>query len=350
MRCPACRQENEPGRAFCSVCARELTAGAAAEIEVPRASERWQRRLREARIATEQVLRLRVRLPRTPLLPWQQAARKVLLMLAALLPGLAHLLTGQRRWGRWLLIGFVVCCPAAVWLMGTPPGDLLVWVVLSLMLTSVLYAARIRPATGEQARLNLGHVLLAVAVTLGCYAGVMALAGVWYERLQVQIAVMRLTPPIEGGAAAAEGVIVFQPGDGILIQRIGERTALRRGDIVWTTEEYAPLQRILAVPGDVLAVRQGRLLLNGSELPARAYPLQVVDPHLPPHPLPEGPWRLGKDEYAGRYPEYPGGGPMVMSRSEILGKAWLVYAPLGHRRMINHLDPTENLGSEGRQP
>lgn len=338
MRCPVCRQENESGRLFCAACAHELTPGAAAQVDPPRARGRRARQLTEVGLAAcrawdRVVGRLRALIP-----SWDQLARSAKragVILAALLPGLGHLLTGHRSRGWRFSVAFVAILPG-LFFFGTGLGSLTILAILLLMLASVIDVSRTEAATGEREEVNWGHILLALAMVLGFYAAILSVFNIWWETAEMPVMVERLAPPASDSDGPSQPVALFERGDRILFRRTAYRDAApERGDIV---RSHGTLHRILGVPGDTLQIVRGRLYLNGLSLPARAYPIQAEQVYH--FQSADGAWQLGEDQFAVWAFRYGGVGPMIVDREEIVSKAWSVIAPFRHRRTINHLNPT----------
>jgi len=359
MRCPTCGANNDAERLFCVSCAAELVRGAGAAVEPPRARDRRTRQVRAVSTGFAQAWdRALFTLERNR--PHRagsvRALRRLLIVLASLVPGLAHLLLGHRRMGLGLLAGFSAA--ALIWfaLMGTPVATLMATVAVSLLLTSVLDGLRLDPATGERGRVDLAQVMLAVAIVGGCYTlGAVLLAARW-ERVTVMQPIVRLSPPPEPGVTARGAVTVFGTGDRILFARSAyRRTVPARGDVVLVrADDMINIERILAIPGDSLEYHRGMLYLNGEALAESAYPVQPLVPfeihggHLA---APEWSGQAREGEYLGWGIQYPahdqvGMGPVTVRKDSIRGKGWLVYSPYWRRRLIDHLDPAAGVRQE----
>lgn len=125
---------------------------------------------------------------------------------------------------------------------------------------------------------------------------------------------------------------LLSEGDRVLVDPLRYRlTSPRRGDIVLArlpppSDLYQPspplqLKRLVGLPGERIAVAWDCLLVNGE-------PLDLGRPVVGSSP---GEWLLGPDEYfllsenlaVGTDSRHTG----PVRRSDLLGRAWLVYAP-----------------------
>ncbi len=105
--------------------------------------------------------------------------------------------------------------------------------------------------------------------------------------------------------------------------------------------------------------RKGCFWINGRVLDERQYPLQPLQP-VEVHGeavLVELPWSgvIADGRYLvwGMQGEAQQGqiglGPMMIGRAALLGKAWLVYSPYRHRRIVDHENPAIPDPGEGEQ-
>lgn len=274
------------------------------------------------------------------------ALGRVGLIFLAVIPGLSHLIVGANRMG-WRLLG---CAGIALigWqgFVGTWFGSLMSLGLFSLAITSVVDFLRLVPGTDQRRTFRIADIFLGLAVVLALQAGGTALAGTVLERVDLQQAVFQLHPLFASGAREE----AFSAGDRVFFTRHAYRNAdPQRGDIVLATaSNMLGIHRILAVPGDRLAVVRNRMYINGKELAAEAYPLEPAQPaalHEGGHLVREdSETTLGRDQYAVwgvNFAQVEGQaaplGPLVISGSDIEGKAWLVYSPFLHRRFVQHL-------------
>lgn len=135
-----------------------------------------------------------------------------------------------------------------------------------------------------------------------------------------------------------------RPGDRILVDRISYHfTDVDRGDVI-TFTGHGPiplLKRVVGLPGDRLAIRDGRLYVNGRPAGQAWVRCSVGGPEPTlPGPDPSAPWSLNKPF------RVPAGQLFVMGdnrtdsadsrywgtvlRSQVVGKAFVVYWPPGH--------------------
>jgi signal peptidase I len=357
MRCRVCGRDNEAERLFCAACATELVPGAAGDVEPPRARERRGRQL----CALSQRLQ---RAWNDLGYSWQRVrpgwkdsiagAKRSALAVAAVVPGLGHLLLGRQRQGRIMLGVFLLA--AALWLgfIGTAFGALMVFVMVSVALTSVADCLRLMQR-GSQARPRLSHVLCAGALVCGTYALGIWLLSLQWQRAVVNMNIVCLAPP---GSPAATA---FTAGDRLLVTRSAYRSAdPARGEMVLAEVNGMPaIQRIIAAPGDTVEFSQGYFWINGYALDERYYPLQPLQPvevhgeaHLVALPwsgvVADGRylvWGMQGEAQQGQI----GLGPTVIVRAALLGKAWLVYSPYRHRRIVDHENPAIPNPGEGEQ-
>ncbi|MBN1459511.1 MAG: hypothetical protein JXA57_08235 [Armatimonadetes bacterium] len=351
--CPRCGAANPAHKLFCSRCAAELVAGAAAEVEPPRARGRGGRYLssiagRLHRTRDDSCHRLCQVAPGCAELI--RFARQALLIVASLLPGFAHLLLGHCRVGLGLLGAFVLA--GAVWFafIGTFAGGIGAFCALSLIGSSVLDILRTDP-TGQRRYASVcgRDVIMAAAIVGAAYASVVWGASAMWERATINQPILRLNP---GGV---RGDVAFQTGDRLLVSRRSYRSqAPSRGDVVLArVNGLLSVQRVLAIPGDMLEKTDGFLYLNEALLAEETYPLQPEDPieihggRLVRRPAVTkvGPGRVavwgvrteGESMWLGPY-EIP--------QDEIRGKVWVVYSPHGNRRIIDHFDPVLRTGGD----
>jgi len=349
MQCPECGWNNEADRLFCARCASELVPGAAAQTEPPRARERSVRRLRKARAAAGRWQRHLRSVLRTSAAAVRKGCADALvgaaLVSASIVPGLAHTIVGERRLGVCLLSTFAATIAAGMYWLGTQIESIARFAAGCLVFASVLDIARVNPHTRQRQAARASHFLLALALSLSCYAAALEVLDTIWERARIPVAVVLLTESRHGNYRLEDGPQALQEGETVVFRRLAYRSAPpARGDIVRAVvgHDYT-VQRILAVPGDRLALDRGCLYLNDQPLPASAYPLQAAQNFAPA--IFNAQWSavLGDDQYAVWGEQSQGSGmievgPVIVRRADIHSKAWMAYGPNG-RRLINHLDP-----------
>jgi signal peptidase I len=189
---------------------------------------------------------------------------------------------------------------------------------------------------------------MAAAIVAGVYAvAIWGVSAVW-ERARVDRAVVRMRPD------ALPGEVAFARGDRLLISRGAyRRQDPSRGDVILArVDGVLAIQRVIALPGDVMLTSGGAIYLNESELAAERYPLhpQIArdDRVQVPLGLYSVPVRPGQFLVWGMRGERDGMqiGPRLIERRHIIGKAWLVYTPYRNRRVIDHLDPVLKQGGD----
>ncbi|NOX63116.1 MAG: signal peptidase I [Chloroflexi bacterium] len=130
------------------------------------------------------------------------------------------------------------------------------------------------------------------------------------------------------------------PGERVIVSRIhyiiGEP---QRGDVIVFQYPRDPsrdfVKRIIGMPGETIAIRNGQVFVNGQALPPETY---VTNPSLDEM----SPLTLNKDEYfvmgdnRGGSSDSRSWGPL-QSRF-IIGKAWLIYFPLDKFGLVPHVD------------
>jgi len=356
MRCQACGRENDTDRPFCAGCAAELVPGSASLVEPPRARGRTRRQFRRAEswIAREfGGLFVAAERARPSSAAAARLGRRLLLLAASLLPGLPRLLLGESRAGWVMLLAFAGATLAWALLMGTAVATLMAMVAVSLLLSSATDAVRIDVATGRRRPFRVDCALMGLGLVGGAYAlATLALSAGW-ERVTVAMPVVRVAAS-GSGADVGRDPTVFDRGDRLLFSRRAYRNAdPMRGDVILTSREgMLYVDRVIAVPGDVLKYQEGRLYLNESPLepdaypiqPAQAFQVQGAQVHISDWTgnVREGEylvWGIHYPDEMGVQHGQIGMGPVSIRKSEILGRAWLVYCPFQHRRIVNHADP-----------
>ena len=127
-------------------------------------------------------------------------------------------------------------------------------------------------------------------------------------------------------------------GDRLIVSRIsyifGEP---ERGDIIVFQYPFGPerdfVKRIIALPGETVAIQNGQVFINGKPLPPETY---VQNKSIDNY----GPLTLGQDEYFVMGDNRTGSsdsrswGPL--QEHFIIGKAWLIYYPFERFTFIHH--------------
>jgi hypothetical protein len=252
MRCPACGRDNDPNALFCFDCAAELVSGAAKELEPPRARDRRARRAAAHQQRLQrgwEDLGYSLRRARPDWGGTLEAAKRVALTLAAVVPGLGHVVLGQQRRGMIVLAIFLVS--AAGWLafMGTAFSSVMGFVMVSALCTSVVDCLRIAYHS-TQARARISDALWALAIVFGMYALGLWLVSQRWQRVVVNLPIIRISAPESGTGPAT----VFAAGDRLFVSRAAyRRRAPTRGDIVLAeVDGQETVQRLIGVPGDKL--------------------------------------------------------------------------------------------------
>jgi signal peptidase I len=235
---------------------------------------------------------------------------------------------------------------AACWLafIGTVFAGFMVLAMASVALTSVVDSARVT-CDGRQARLRISHVFWGIAIVCGVYAGGGWLLSLRWERIVVNMDIVRLAPPGRAGGP------VFYAGDRLLVTKSAYWSASpARGDVVLATVNgQSAVERIIAVPGDELQFAGGRFRVNGAALDEEQYPIQptrLVELYGNAH-LVALPWSgaVADGTYVvwGLQGEPEGNaigvGPTTIGCRHIRGKVWLVYSPYRDRRIVDHANP-----------
>jgi signal peptidase I len=184
-------------------------------------------------------------------------------------PGLGQLV--QKRWLAG--VSFFGATLLTLWLafqfLYLPISNTLLFLALLLVWGSVFDAARysFAPASSaatQRARtMRLG--LLATLLVSLCVFIAPLTASRWYELWQIP------------GEQARP---LLQPGDGILVQHLGEPIEeITRGDVVITQADYGPnIERAIGLPGDRVECRSNVLYVNGMRVLASQLPFTFTTP------------------------------------------------------------------------
>lgn len=273
MQCWSCTFENLPGAQLCARCGSRLSLVGVA-VEPPRAG-----RHHAATAVRRTGYRLRSLCPD---LTWLWDRLGVLIpesldsraLAWSIVPGLGHLKTGRRKWGRVLLpawLGFFVLMVLAI---GTN------WA--RFMLAGMVVVHALAVVTLFAANLAFERLLMRAAFGLVVFLGISFFLYepcVWFcSRFLVAVPIAR-----------SPGGTVVQDGDGLLCEGSWIRpAAFARGDIVlYRLDALAVggvliqaghgVNRVIAVPGDRVTRKDGMLSVNGEPLDEAHAPLG----HLP---------------------------------------------------------------------
>lgn len=329
-----------PGSGVCGRCSTSLgLATAVMDVHPPRASatiKRLRRTLpaRKVFFHARDVLQtdaiaVRARYARTHLLPFPVFARLIV-------PGWSHFFLNQRLRGHLFLWGTVACLIPAFAIFGSTWGAIWMGMAFSVHSSAALDVVMLTFADAGP-RDRIARSIIVSVLLWGC---VYWPAGLLLSQVaQAHVIEMSLG--------------TFQPGDVILVNR---RATLKRGDVVlyvlenhadyFRENEHRPVRvyagenidRILAVPGDNVECKFGRLLINGQ--PSAYEPMT-------PLPIPGTySWTVPDDRYLilpsavpgiARLPD-PNQTPWEniadISRENIIGQAYLRNYPLSRFHRI----------------
>ncbi len=130
----------------------------------------------------------------------------------------------------------------------------------------------------------------------------------------------------------------FATGQFIIVNRINYLlNAPQRGDVIVFISPDDPhrdfIKRIIGLPGETVAVRNGQVFINGEAL---------EEPYIYDAPRYEGEWTLESEEYfvlgdnRNNSRDSHAFGPLP--RDKIIGQAWLIYWPPEDWGIIPHYD------------
>ncbi len=130
----------------------------------------------------------------------------------------------------------------------------------------------------------------------------------------------------------------LQDGEYVLVNRLAYKFgAPQRGDIIVfhfpLDESQDLIKRVIGLPGDVIRVQNGMVLVNGEKL---------NEPYIAEAPLYAGEWLVPEGslfvmgDNRNDSSDSHSWGPVTMER--IIGKAILVYWPFNEWNMINHYE------------
>jgi hypothetical protein len=276
MQCASCHFENMPGAAMCGRCGTSLQlATSAIDVYPPRASW-WNRHVR--RILP--VSRARVRVAEW----YDEVSRRGMRGIGAedgtsevvgrlLVPGWAHLRSGQRMRGRVFLLTWLGLLAGSVVMWGTMTGSLLIGLAFGLHTLAVSDILVQNPPAWASRRYLAGQAMLR-AMLLG---------------MLVYLPVGWLITRVAWPSVVAMTYGPFNTGDVVLVNQWAYlRSPPRTGDVVlyemhrvtWQQGTYyfmhggPRIDRVLAVAGDQVRWQDGRLWVNDAESGVR--PLHPV--------------------------------------------------------------------------
>lgn len=291
MQCPHCGFENLPGIVICTRCRAQLVAArpsSAAEFLPPRAGRwKWLRPLHYF---------LNVWGDRLPaFLPpaissffvsaWGISREAVAALLFSAVPGLGHLLRGQRLQA----MGVIAVWCALIWLaviwFGHWFGGLCRGLLIGLHAGAAMHAAGVRRIPVLRQRLACGAMLLLLC------GGAYVLLYLWLSRDYEVIA----------APFACEDLDVM-PGDLLLMRRIANFSGCQRGDLVMQRERHLSMRtgafgnvylvlpertllRLIAFGGEEVMIADGKVSISGINDAEAAHLARGI-------PLPRTPLRL----------------------------------------------------------
>ena len=339
MQCPNCGFQNMPGTEVCGRCTTSLgLATAVMDVHPPRASSLKKRArrvlpLRKAYFRTRDALHAddvsaRVRHATATLPPFPIFARLVV-------PGWSQFFLKQRIRGHLFLWSFLACLLLSLLMFGSTWGGIWFGLAFSVHSSAALNIVTQTFADAGTRDRIARSIVVSVVLWVLLYWPAVWLLGEFAQPHTVQT-----------------GVAPFRHGDVILVNR---RITPKRGDVVLYELNYSPtvpaanlhrhinvyggdnIDRILAVPGDLVQCESGNLLINGS--PSTWQPLN-------PRPIPRTlHWKVP----AGHYLVLPSGVPGTpnlqdanfwqtagdVSRENIVGRAYLQSLPWSRFHFIH---------------
>ena len=138
-------------------------------------------------------------------------------------------------------------------------------------------------------------------------------------------------------------IITLQDGDQLIVDKISYRfKEPKRFDIIVFPYQYEEnvfyIKRIIGLPGETVQVKEGYTYINGQKLESDVYGAEVMEGGG----IAEEPIVLGKDEYFvlgdNRNHSSDSRDPSVgvLTRKDLLGRAWLRIYPFDHMGVIEH--------------
>lgn len=123
-----------------------------------------------------------------------------------------------------------------------------------------------------------------------------------------------------------------------------------RGDVAILRPPYAPepplIKRLIALPGDTVAVKDGAVYINGIELD-EPYIQEPPNYELPERTIPEGEYFFLGDNRNNSSDSHTG---WTVPRENILAKAWFSYWPSSSWGVIDHYPLNEQLEEPPEEP
>ncbi len=190
-------------------------------------------------------------------------------LLSLLVPGLGHLYAGAPLRGilvffAWLTVGFAVIWGILVFFLGSP-GSLAVGVVICLPIVFAVYidaglVARSR-RHAPRSRWNRWWWYLAYPILFSLVFN--------RSTIHPMFAALDLLRPVQLRSLPSDSMApTLIRGDYVLTRASGRRAReSRRGDLVMFRLPHDPLaeyvKRVVGLPGDVVEIRSGRLIVNG---------------------------------------------------------------------------------------
>jgi hypothetical protein len=274
MECPSCQFHNMPSSNGCVRCGTRLDLSGVNYLP-PRASGSMAIRAARVRfdklaMATGDVFNFLMKPIRARRIELRHTTATDLL--ASVIPGLGQMRTGQRKVGRAI---FTIWAGALA-LTCLSVGTSWFWLFATIVIGS--HCTAINLLLMEDLR---GHTLLQrIFVGLGVYLTLMLLVymPVWWTASQM--GTIYVMPP---GVHST----TVRPGDSLLLTSNWTMRPYARGDLVRARFDFLmhgavvyqrleTVDRIVAMPGDSLIIRNGVLFVNGTLAPPEMLPLEPL--------------------------------------------------------------------------
>jgi len=263
-------------------------------------------------------------LPSLRLVDWPAACLSIV-------PGLGHLRRKQQRLGCGLMAGWVIALVAGVLTLGTGRGAL--FYATMMLVHAVAMGLFLRPALAGKGRMAgvFWGLLFFLALQFALYRP--AGAGVQQLCQWSRVEHLRANPLIENGdvliyTGPASRPEFFRRGD-LVIYHVDAHGVAGYGGRGFVQRGFS-VDRIIAVPGDVVELTAGRMTVNGELVSADQGPVGGVGP------LPDAKFTVAADTYfivpsllnvmtAGQLQHHVGG--LLRQSSDvpadsIIGKVW----------------------------